>query len=115
MRPPLSSWIQARSGATRHVLLLGSLAFKAPRLTRWRAFLNGLLANLTETEFSRLNDPRLCPVLLALPFGLLVVMRRADPLPSGVALPHWADLPVERKRDSFGLLTGRCVAVDYGS
>lgn len=97
------------------MLLLGPLAFKIPRLTGWRAFLNGLLANLTEAEFSRLRDPRLCPVVLALPLGLLVVMRRAEPFPSSMALPRWADLPVERKRDSFGLLTGRCVAVDYGS
>ena len=97
------------------MLLLGPLAFKIPRLTSWRAFLNGLLANLTEAEFARLHDPRLCPVLLALPLGLLVVMQRADPLPPSVALPRWDDLPVERKRDSFGLLNGRRVAVDYGT
>lgn len=97
------------------MLLLGPLAFKIPRLTHGRAFLNGLLANLTEAEFSRLRDPRLCPVLLALPLGLLVVMQRAEPLPPAVALPRWDDLPVERKRDSFGLVGGRRVAVDYGS
>ena len=107
--------IEVRNGATRHVLLLGPLAFKIPRPTCYRAFLNGLLANFTEAEFSRLRDPRLCPVVLVLPLGLLVVMWRAAPLPSNIALPHWADLPVERKRDSFGLLAGRCVAVDYGS
>jgi hypothetical protein len=88
--------------------------------------------------------PDLCPVILSLLFGVIIVMRRARPLPDVM----WNDLnwsafvarcspdapdchersmqagwsidpadgllPVECKSTSFGLLDGRIVAVDYG-
>lgn len=112
---------QLRSGATRHVLLVGPWAVKLPRPGRWRAFLNGLLANHQEAAFSRLQHPRLCPVLLCVPGGFLLVMRRAVPLPlatfEALDPADWGGVlgAVEFKADSFGLLDGRVVAVDYGS
>ena len=107
--------VSLRQGATRNVSLTRALALKFPRLTSWRTFLNGLLANDQERVFSRLPDARLCPVLWAAPGGFLVIMCRAQPLPPGVAPLGWNDLPVERKCDSFGLLDGQMVALDYGS
>lgn len=110
-------------GATRAVLLTKRYAFKVPRLVSWRLFLSGLLANMQEREFARAGWPELCPVLFSLPGGWLVVMPRAAPLTDlewaqiDMRWPERADyvVPVEMKRDSFGRLLSRIVAVDYGS
>jgi hypothetical protein len=109
-------------GATRHVLLIGSVAVKVPALWSWRLFLSGLLANLQERDFSRAGWPELCPVLCAAPGGWLLVMRRAEPVPDALEIDFEAlmdrpdyRVPAEAKRDSWGLLNGRVVAVDYGS
>ena len=110
-------------GATRAVLLVGRLAVKVPRISTWRTFLNGLLANMQEREFARTGWPELCPVVFSVPGGWLLVMRRAEPLSDAewcTVHPEWADreeyaVPVEMKRDSFGVLDGRIVAIDYGT
>lgn len=103
-----------KRGATRLVILCGPYALKLPNPQTWRSFLNGLLANSQERDFSRLNDPRLCPVLWALPGGWALLMPRADSLSASEPLPEWDALPVEAKRDSFGRVRGVIVAVDYG-
>lgn len=109
-------------GVTRHVLLIGRWAVKVPALWSWRLFLSGLLANMQEREFSRAGWPELCPVLFSLPCGWLLVMHRADPVPDDMELDFQSlidrpdyQIPAEAKRDSWGLLNGRVVAVDYGS
>jgi hypothetical protein len=117
-------------GTTRTVFLVGHWAIKIPSLVEWRLFLMGLLANMQEAQFARLGWPELCPVICAWPLGVLLVMCRAEPLTRdqffalnygewikrGEDLPkgEWV-IPVENKLDSFGLLDGRIVAVDYGS
>ncbi len=112
-------------GCTRMVLLIGRWAVKIPRLNYgWTFFLRGLLCNMQEVAFSRTGWPELCPILWRVPGGFLSVMARARPLTD----QEWHDadieafretpsykVPVELKRDSFGILGGRLVAVDYGS
>ena len=89
--------------------------------------LYGLLANMQEREFSSITNigrtPFACPVIMSIPGGWLNVMPRCEPLSDdqwdevqsrcpGSFLP----IPVEYgKRDSFGVLDGRIVVVDYGS
>src|SRR5690349_17829438 len=76
---------------------------------------------MQEREWSGF-DNRLCPVRFALPYGLLVIMPRCEPVSDGFLLDEeiaiWASgeqlLPVELKTDSFGRLNGKLVAVDYG-
>jgi hypothetical protein len=112
-------------GATRRVVLLGPLALKLPRARYgWAPFLRGLLCNMQEVAFSGTGWPELCPVLWRVPGGFLVVMRRARPLTdaewfgldvAGFKYGPDYDVPVECKRDSFGVVDGRVVAVDYGS
>lgn len=102
--------------STRTVLLAGSWAFKIPSFRSWDGFLRGLLANMQEAEFSLTEWPELCPVSFSIPLGLLVVMPYCRPLSE----EEWPDrgeymVPVEMKPDSFGILEGRIVAVDYGS
>jgi hypothetical protein len=113
-------------GATRMVLLTRRWAIKLPRPTEWRLFLHGLLANMQERMFWTMRDDRMCPVHFSLPGGWLVVMPFARPLTDEEWAAFDADkfcvgneddamVPAENKRDSFGVLSGRVVAVDYGS
>ena len=111
-------------GVTRSVLLIGPWAVKVPRLTEWRLFLLGLLANMQEALFSRTGWPELCPVLWSVPGGFLIIMRRATVLTDEefltLDLDRWVQranyiIPAEIKSDSFGYLDGRLVAVDYGN
>lgn len=105
-----------RRGRNRWVVLVGCWAVKVPSPRCWRDFLFGLLNNMNEAAWCH-EHPEYCPVVLAGPGGLFIVMPRVrtltdqefaliDPL----ALPPRA----ERKPDSFGWLGGRLVAVDYG-
>jgi hypothetical protein len=111
------------------VFLIGPWAFKVPYVkygwyenTGYRSFLYGLLANDQERRFSSLSQ-KLCPVVFGFPFGLLLVMRRAEPMDRELSADEYdafvnqdgAVLPVEHKWDSFGILNGQIVAVDYGS
>lgn len=114
-----------RIGITREVILIGRYALKVPKLIYgWRLFLCGLLANMQEAEFGKSGWAQLCPVVWSIPGGWLVVQRRADPMTDDVWTNFDAEafcvtddyiLPVEFKQDSFGILDGRIVAVDYGN
>jgi len=109
-------------GATRIVLLVGKYAVKVPRFTLWHTFLWGLLANMQERLFWETRWPELCPILFSLPGGWIVIMPRLEPLTEefdGLS-PAWGItrdycIPVEHKRDSFGWLSSKIVAIDYGS
>lgn len=113
-----------RQGCTRIVLLTKRYAFKIPNVVEYRLMLYGLLANLQERQFSRARWPELCPVLFALPLGLLVVMPRVRIFTREEYLAFDLDtfrekenykVPVEGKMDSFGWYQGCPVAVDYGN
>lgn len=111
------------NGVTRIVILKGNYAYKIPHLLNgWRMFLNGLLANMQEKEWSGFS-PKLCPVIFSLPGGFLVIQKRAQILSN----EQWENLdlinfckhddtilPIEHKRCSFGTLNNNIVAVDYG-
>lgn len=109
------SWRVITSGITRTVVLVGPWAFKFPRCSEWRLFLQGLLANMQEKRFSGAEGfEYCCPVRFAIPGGFLVVMPRARPLEDEALIPT-GDHIAERKLDSWGWLNGRVVAVDYGN
>ena len=68
--------------------------------------------------------PLMCPVLFYIPGGFLTAMRRAQKVDLDFWLEHGQEgyeqakalgIPVENKWDSWGLLDGKPVAVDYGS
>jgi hypothetical protein len=112
-------------GTTRIVFLIGKIAIKIPSITEYRLFLHGLLANMQEVTFSKTKWIELCPILFHIPFGFLVVMKRATPLTreqfETFNIDEFRENPdhlltfVEAKMDSFGIVDGRIVAVDYGS
>lgn len=114
-----------KQGITREVFLYRDYAIKIPKLIYgWQKFLCGLLANMQETMFGRCGWPEVCPVLFAIPGGWLIVMRRCRPLTDeewegfdAEAFVNGQDymIPAETKRDSFGVLDGKIVALDYGN
>lgn len=116
--------VKIMRGATRTAILLwGVYVLKVPRLCSYTQFLHGLLGNLQEKTFSSTKWPELCPVVVAGSSGLWLIMPYARPLTDSewevfnydtfVHHEHYT-VPVEHKRDSFGMLYGQVVAVDYG-
>jgi hypothetical protein len=117
------------------VLLVGRWAIKVPNFRYgWTLFLKGLLANMQERGWWRhWQEGRhlMCPVLFSDPLGFLVVMPRCEEIkrhltddeampffygvPSSETSRGYVGLSVEDKSDSFGLLDGRIVAIDYGN
>jgi len=84
--------------------------------------LYGLIANMQETEFNELKDNRLAKILFSLPLGFLVIMERAEQLNSfnekelnDFCIDGDFHLPVEIKKDSFGYINNKLVAIDYGN
>jgi len=116
--------VLVKHGATRTVLLIHRWAVKIPSCIEWRLFLQGLLANMQERKFAGTEWPEFCPVIFGVPGGWLLVMRRAQPLtddewerfePYTFCTPKDRIIPAEAKRDSFGTLNKKIVAVDYGN
>ena len=109
-----------KRGRSRTVILTKNHAIKLPYIGRYINFLWGLIANMNEVKFSKLNDKRLASIVFSLPFGLLVVMKRADPLKkfNKKFLTDFCtkngNIPVEIKKDSFGYIKNKLVAIDYG-
>lgn len=110
-------------GSTRTVLLTNNYAFKFPTWHSWPLFLQGLLANMQEQTFGTIGWDGVCPVRWAIPGGLLVVMPRAFPIPNSTweefdveAFTHREHytIPAEHKQNSFGILNGKIVTIDYG-
>jgi hypothetical protein len=108
------------AGAFRRVFTFGSIAVKVPRL---RHVAGGMRANRWEAEMWRTWRPyfgwrTLCPVLLADPAGLVMVMARAEQPVSAAdveTLPDaYPDITAETKVQDYGRYAGRVVAVDYG-
>jgi hypothetical protein len=112
-------------GSNRIAISLRDIyVFKIPNCSSYSQFLHGILANLQEKFFSAAKWTELCPVTIAGKSGLWLVMPYARPLTDDewesfdydtfVEQEHYV-VPVEKKRDSFGILYGKVVAVDYGS
>lgn len=112
-----------RQGCTRIVILTKKWAIKIPNFYEYRLMLCGILANLQEKLFSDVGYPELCPVKFSLPFGLCVVMPKVKVLTDEEFLKLDIDsfietenyiIPTEKKSNSFGLLNGKLVVIDYG-
>lgn len=117
--------MQVKRGATRIVFIFEDrFVVKIPNTRSWSLFLRGLLGNLQERVFGASKWKELCPVLASCPLGFWLIMPYAEPLRDEEWV--WMDydkfvdredyrVPAERKQDSFGMLNGRIVAIDYGS
>lgn len=124
-----------KGGSRRTVVLIGKYALKFPSFYSFNSFVEGLIHNISEYEFSTMEIPELCPIIFRIPGGFLNVMPRCK---CGVwpgwdeddckLLNDWQEAAkksqrsslleniVEPKEDSVGRLPdGRVVAVDYGA
>jgi hypothetical protein len=114
------------AGTTRLTVCVCRWALKCPKGRKGRE------ANRRERDAwlnaTPTNKKILCPIILAAPFGLLVVMRRAVPLTEEEAaelratrgLPEWDSVlgdpsPLEPKASDWGRIDGKLVALDYGA
>ena len=130
--------MEVKHGCTRFVILTNKYAIKIPQFRyEWKHFLLGLLANMQEVSFSKINDDRLYPVKFYIPGGLLLVMPRCERISEDIFFDlditrFWPNeledyhpdntcerveynVPVENKQDSFGYYNNKIVAIDYGS
>lgn len=122
-----------KTGGTRYVLLTKRYVFKLPRTNSWKAFVQGMLSNLTEGQWKDYGNTNLCPIKYSNRLGLLVVMARArevkdldkykadlerlmdeesagtDPYSLGADFFEYDAAP-----KNFGYLNGRLVKIDYG-
>ncbi|RLC88686.1 MAG: hypothetical protein DRJ03_02075 [Chloroflexi bacterium] len=113
-------------GVTRFVLPLGRrYVVKMPVPFNWLHFLQGLQGNVHEAVFSKhlVDVFPICPVVASIPGGFLNVMPRAEAITEDQLTKEvrqkwgmWKDMaiPIEIKRNNFGVLDGRVVVVDYG-
>jgi hypothetical protein len=119
--------VEIRQGTRRLTLCIGAWAVKLARNA------NGRRCNRFEADLWARTTPTrrnmLCPVLACLPFGLAIVMQRAQPLSEDEArrlrstrgFPDWDymppdddECPFEPKASDWGRLPdGRLVALDY--
>lgn len=96
-------------------------------LRRWQEW--------SQSGAQKVSGVGLCPILFYLPLGLLVVMRRADPVPEGRVskqqdpmsngVASFEEMQAAAllmgknadtgKPDTYGLIDGGLVVVDYGS
>lgn len=72
--------MRIKRGATRIVFIFKQFVIKIPNIQEYRLFLNGLLANLQEKEFSKMNRSDLCHVKFCTKFGLILIMNKAEEL-----------------------------------
>lgn len=113
-------------GTTRISILIGKYCIKIPCfLYEWRLFLLGLVNNINEKEWAKLNNPNLAKIYFSGLGGLFNIMERCTPL----TLEEFSNLnykcfiketmnlgqlPVENKLDSFGKnKDNKIVGIDY--
>lgn len=127
--------IEFYKGTTRWVFLIGNYAIKIPSLSSWKQFLNGLLANMQEREFSKMDKSSwhyslIADVHYCDPLGFLLIMERADYTLSEFTTNPWErhvvenlfkecekqGVPVDKKLSNVGKFAGHELKlIDYGN
>ena len=111
-------------GVYRCVLCIGNIAIKLPRITR---LIKGLRCNRWESEMWKVWRPifgweNLCPVIIAGPAGIFLLMRRAaQPVTfeevkriNTEDYDYYPDINVEYKPENWGKVENKLVCLDYG-
>ncbi|MFA5239810.1 MAG: hypothetical protein WC476_08920 [Phycisphaerae bacterium] len=115
-----------KNGVTRKVFVFRKIAIKIPTRKSWRLFLQGLLANMQEKQWSGVH-PFLMPVLFALPGGFVIVMPACERVfEQKEPKLTWALRKLKNddyyeffrsdyKPGNFGIYKGQVVKIDYGN
>ena len=122
--------VRFRKGVTRIVILIGDVAIKIPNVRSWKQYLLGLLANIQEREFAKLNHELLAKVKFSDLLGFVLVMERTEDI-TDIDEEDFRTLMRERykdnemsvfilsdlKRANFGYIknTKNIVKIDYGN
>jgi hypothetical protein len=109
------------SGAFRRVILIGDFAIKIPH---FHNILSGLRCNRWEREMWYKWRPlfeweHLCPIKFADPFGVIVVMPRAqqpvsDENTHEAFIDYYPNINAETKAENFGKIGSHVLVLDYG-
>lgn len=121
-----------RTGGTRIVIITNKYAIKLPRFNSWKAFVQGMLSNMTEGQWKGYDNKYLCPIAYSNRFGLIVVMHKAEPIECDELFKHdlqklYDDVDSDEHRTldrdffeydafpkNFGYYKGKLVKIDYG-
>lgn len=111
-------------GTTRIVFMFSKIVIKIPNFTySHQNFLKGCLANYNERwfclKFKGLKEfeESVIPSLFCSAFGLILIQKRAKPLPCHLGaetLDTFKSVCKDIKPNNFGLFRGRIVCIDYG-
>jgi len=107
------------SGMNRIVFVGKRFVMKFPKPETQQSFVRGMLNNLLETHrYTATQSHTLAPVIFSLPFGLMIVMRKASPLDRRLTDEELDCIPYSNidndKGENAGILNGRIVLFDYG-
>ncbi len=111
--------MRTNQGCHRFVIIFDKIVIKFPNpFYYFKWFIKGFKGNVQEARLSKTNKA-LCPVLFLFPFGLFLVMRRAEELSyeDNINLSNFMKAnnitTAEDKTDSFGWLDSKLVCIDY--
>lgn len=65
-------------GATRKVFIFNNIVIKTPNMKEYRLFINGILSNLQEKEFSKIGRKDLAKVIFCDKLGLFLIMKKLN-------------------------------------
>jgi hypothetical protein len=115
--------MRIKRGDTRVVLLIGSFAFKFPRYTTQRFFLQGCIDNISERVFYKTSERygialkhKLSVSLFCSWFGFIQIQKRCLPLNrelQNIEKEYFKGVTTDQKSDNFGIYNGVIVCLDY--
>jgi hypothetical protein len=106
-------------GYSRTVLLTDEFAFKFPSIKSWERFKCGVGSNRSEAKRSRIFYDVVAPTLYSNYFGLLNIQPCCEVMPDDLIINNdrlerlLEAVGFDNKLDSFGILNGNVVAIDY--
>jgi len=120
--------MKINKGSTRNVLVFRRFVVKIPTLKEYRLFLNGILANLQEKEWSG-HHPDLAKVIFCTRFGLFLVMEKAEVVSNNTNWQSFQTMIKEKYKDddlkefitsdtkpsNWGYVKNHLVKIDYGN
>lgn len=116
------------NGVTRIVIVLNKIVIKIPNFRNYKNFLNGILANLQEKEFSNIHDD-LAKVKYCNCLGLFLIMEKVEAVdPKNIEYKEFKGRIVEKykndplsefmlsdcKPENWGYKENKLVKLDYG-
>lgn len=120
--------MKIESGITRNCLVFKNIVIKFPTFISYKLFLKGLLANLQEKQFSKLEREDLAKVYYGNSLGLVIIMKRANVVDVLCNWGEFKDMIYKKyendnmkdfmlsdcKPSNWGYINNNLVKIDYG-